>query len=350
MKILVIGQSLVSRIEAVRDYLLNQGHSVSVIGLKSAFIKKRRKPLVFVFSFYIIKVIFSVLFFRKRFDLCIGVSHFSGMMGVVLTKLGICKKSIYYCIDHYKGDGWLFTLQNAVDRWTVLHSDKVWDISDRIVEARKLDYRLYKNKHVIVPVGYGPTFFRYNEDIDRYSIVFVGVMQKGHGLELLPEILPSLIKVFPKINIKVIGRGPFLDEFKIMVKERGLDEHFKIYGFIEDTDEMLDIIANSAIGLALWSDIGNSYYGDSGKTKLYSVCGLPVVVSDFVIYSEAVTKCKAGIAIKYNKEVLIDAIIKLFSNDSLYWEYKSNAKLAADAYCSSYKIFSDVLQGDGSNG
>ncbi|MDP8233785.1 MAG: glycosyltransferase [Candidatus Saelkia tenebricola] len=343
MKILVIGQKLVSRIEAVRDYLLSRGHSVSVIGLQSAFIKKRRKPLVFVFSFYIIKVIFSVIVFRKRFDLCIGVSHFSGMMGVVLTKLGICKKSIYYCIDHYKGEGWLYTLQNAIDRWTTLHSDKVWDISDRIVEARKLDFGLYKNKHTIVPVGYDPTFFRYNEGIDRYSIVFVGVMQKGHGLELMLETLPFLIKIFPKINIRIIGRGPFLDEFKGMVKERGLEKYYKIYGFIEDTDEMLDVVASCAVGIAVWSDIGNSYYGDSGKTKLYSVCGLPVIVSNFVIYSEAVIKCKAGIAIEGNKEALINAVKELFSNDNLYWEYKKNAKIAANDYCSSYKIFSDVL-------
>lgn len=337
-----MGQRLVSRIEAVRDYLLSQGYSVSVIGLQSAFIKKKRKPLILVFSFYILKVIFSVLAFRKRFDLCIGVSHFSGMMGVILTKLGICKKSIYYCIDHYKGNGWLYTLQNAIDRWTVLHSGKVWDISDRIVAARKLDFGLYKDKHAIVPVGYGPAFFRYKEDIDRYSIVFVGVMQKGHGLELMLKILPSLIKVFPKINMKVIGRGPFLDEFVGMIKEKGLDEHFRIYGFIEDTHEMLDVVANSAIGLAVWSDIGNSYYGDSGKTKLYSVCGLPVIVSDFVIYAETVVRNKAGIAID-NEEDLIGAITKLFLDDNLYWEYKRNAKLTADNYCSSHKIFSDVL-------
>ncbi|NQS88962.1 glycosyltransferase [Patescibacteria group bacterium] len=343
MKALVMGQRLVSRIEAVRDYLLSKGYNVSVIGLKSAFINKKRKPLVLVFSFYIIKVIFSVLVFRKRFDLCVGVSHFSGMIGVVLTKLGICKKSIYYCIDHYKGNGWLFTLQNAIDRWTVLHSDKVWDISYRIPEARSLNCELYNHKHSIVPVGYGPTFFRYNEDIDRYSIVFVGVMQKGHGLELMLEALPFLIKVFPKINMRIIGRGPFLDEFAGMVKERGLDKYYKLYGFIKDTNEMLDIVASSAAGIAVWNDIGNSYYGDSGKTKLYSVCGLPVIVSDFVIYSEVVTKCKAGIAIKGDKEALIGAVKKLFSDDNLYWEYKRNAKLAAQNYCSSHKIFSNVI-------
>ncbi|MFH1504406.1 MAG: glycosyltransferase [Candidatus Omnitrophota bacterium] len=343
MKALVMGQKLVSRVEAVRDYLLSKGYDVSVIGLQSAFIKKKRRPLFFVFSFYFIKIMFCALAFRKRFDVCVGISHFSGMMGVVLTKLGICKKSIYYCIDHYKGDGWLYDLQNGIDRWAVLHSDVVWDISTRIPEARGLDEKLYKHKHSIVPVGYDPAYFRYNEDIDRYSIVFVGVMQKGHGLELMLEALPSLIEVFPKINIRIIGRGPFLDEFTNMVKERGLENYYKIYGFIQDTQEMLDVVAGCAAGIAVWKDIGNSYYGDSGKTKLYSVCGLPVIVSNFVIYSEAVTKSKAGVAAEGNKEALIDAVKKLFLDDNVYWEYKRNAKTAAQDYCNSHKIFSEVL-------
>jgi len=340
MKVLVIGQIKVSRTEALRDYLLSQGHSVSVIGLQSAFIGKKKKSLVLAFSGYVIKTILSVIYFRKRFDVCVGISHFSGLLTTVLKKIGVCKKNIYYCIDHYKGEGWMYTFQNAIDRWVFLHADEVWDISLRVTSARGIEPR-QTYRHRIVPLGYDPTCFRNSTNIDRYSLVFVGVMRAGHGLEMTLEILPSLIKDFPKINVKIIGRGPFLDEFMTMVKERGLDKYYRFYGFIEDTHKMLDIVANSAIGLSVWSEPGNCYYGDSGKTKLYSVCGLPVIVSDFVIYAKAIEKYRAGIIIKSNdKEVLASAIKEILVSDSRYWEYKKNAVLVGQEQCNSHKIFS----------
>lgn len=344
MKILVMGQKIVSRTEAVRDYLISRGHDVSVIGLKSAYTgKKKRNNLGLIFSGYILKVIFSVIWLRKRFDLCIGISHFSGMVGVVLTKLGICKKSIYYCIDHYKGDGWKWIAQNAGDRWAALHSDELWDISTRITLARGLSTVRYAINYKVVPLGYDPTYFRNSKEIDRYSLVFVGVMKAGHGLEMTLDILPSLIKDFPKIKVKVIGRGPFLDKFIGMVRERNLGKYYRFYGFIQDTHKMLDIVANSAIGLAVWSKIGNCYYGDSGKTKLYSVCGLPVIVSDFVIYAEVIAKYRAGIAIKSNdKDALVSAIKEILVNDSHYQEYKKNAVLVGQEHCNSYKIFPKI--------
>ena len=341
MKALVIGQRIVSRTEAVEEYLLNRGHSVSVIGLQSAFTSKKKKPLVLVFSGYILKTIFLVLWFRKRFDLCIGISHFSGMLAVVLRKIGVCKKAIYYCIDHYKGPGLMIKIENAVDRWTALHADEVWDISDRITKARGLNPWRYCIDLATVPLGYDPTYFRNNKDIDRYSLVFVGVMQKGHGLEMTLDILPSLVKDFPKIKVKVIGRGPFLDEFIDMVKKRNLSKYYRFYGFIPDTHKMLDIVANSAIGLAVWSEVGNCCYGDSGKTKLYSTCGIPVIVSDFVIYAEAITKYRAGIAIKSNdRDALASAIKEILVDDSRYYEFKKNAVLVGQEQCNSHKIFS----------
>lgn len=388
-KVLIIGQHLTSRTEAIRDYLLDRVQSVSVIGLGSAYIEKKeniisyyengklkykrifkidflkRIPFFFLtialtFLFYVLHIIISLFTFRKKFDCYIGISHFSGLTGVILKKIGICKRNIYYAIDYYKADKsaskftqTLVGIENFIDKIAILYSDEVWDISSRIKEGREqfnnLKYNVYESKHRIVPLGYDLTFFRSKKmkDIDKYSIVFVGVIVANQGLELMLEVLPSLRKVFPQINIKIIGTGPFLKSFKRKVDEQNMSNYFKFYGFIVDEKEMLNIIASSAVGISLWNNVSdkvsNAYYGDPGKTKLYSVCGLPVIVSDFTVYSKTVAKYKAGIAIKYDKKALTNAINELFSNDSLYKEYKSNAVLNANNYCNSQKIFSDIL-------
>jgi len=388
-KVLIIGQHLTSRTEAVRDYLLKKSDDVLVIGLGSAFIEKKENnvsyykdgklkykrafkigflrkitplslTIALTFLFYILHIIVSLFIFRKKFDCYIGISHFSGLMGVVLKKFGICKKNIYYAIDYYKFDRSdnkiaqiLPRMANFIGKIAVLYSDEVWDISSRIKDGREkfdnLKYDTYKDKHKIVPLGYSEKFFRNKdiENIDRHSIVYVGIVVQNQGLELILEVLPSLITFSPRINIKIIGTGPFLNDFKYKVDEEKMSSYFKFYGFIEDEEKMLNVVASSAVGISLWNNVdnraSNAYYGDPGKTKLYSVCGLPVIVDNLTVYSEIVAKYKAGIAIDYNKEALIDAIKKLFSDDIAYNEYKNNAIAVANNYCNAQKIFSNVL-------
>ena len=234
--ILIIGQHLTSRVEAVRDYMLDKANSVSLIALCSAFIDKNKShvcyyekgsmkwqrifqiPLLsrikfmtlrifFSFAFYVFHIIYALVVYGKRFDIYIGISHFSGLIGVILKSIGLCKKCIYYAIDYYAPDdklnifGLLFLkIENFADRMSVLHSDEVWDISSRIEEGRSqfsgISYDVYKNKHKIAPLGYGQRFFRDKEigDVDRYAIVFVGVIVENQGLELILEALPDILK------------------------------------------------------------------------------------------------------------------------------------------------------------
>jgi len=387
--ILIIGQHLTSRTEAVRDYLLDRSRSVSIIGLGSAFIDKKEnrlfyyengvlqkervfkhtflkkikvRPFLFSITFFIyfIDIVRSLLAFKKRFDIVIGISHFPGLLGVLLKFTGVCKKCVYYAIDYYAPlkeagifDRALTKLEAWIDKVTVLRSDEVWDISERIPEGRRrfsnISKAIYADKQHIVPLGYAPSFFRDKgiNKVDRYSIVFAGVIMRNQGLELILEALPELIKVMPKINIKIIGTGPFLPRFKEMVKDKCFESYFRFYGFVESVEEMLDIIASSAVGVSLWDDRGdripNAHYGDPGKTKLYSVSGLPVVVGDLTLYSRTLTDTQAGIAIKYDPKEFISALSSILLDDKSYSKYKANAVITANEHCNAEKIFSNVL-------
>jgi len=387
--LLIIGQHLTSRTEAVRDYFIPRLDQVCVIALGAAFVDKKenhffyyqhgnlREHLIFrhgllrksklyeilipaTFLFYLCDIFRSLAILKRRFDVFIGISHFSGLLGILLKTFGICRRNIYYSIDYYAPSKdanrfrkVLLKIENFFDKFAVLYSDEVWDISPRISEARlefsgikKESYR-YKNK--IAPLGYSRKFFtnKNTKDIERYSVVFIGVIVEGQGLELILEVLPEIKKIIPAIKIKIIGTGPFLEKFKGLVFKKKMQDRFIFYGFIESNEEMLDIVSSSAVGISLWDNrdnkLLNSYFGDPGKTKLYSVCGLPAIVSNDTVYSQVITRNKAGIAIDYAPEALAAALRTLLREDSVYYEYKSNAINTAEDYCNSEKIFSEVL-------
>lgn len=396
---LISGQHLTSRTEAVRDFLVSRIKTVSVIGLGSFALNKKenhaffyeegalRRHFVFnhnvlklikdrdililcTFIFYCLDIVRSLFIFRRKFDLFIGVSQSSGLLGLILKSMGICERCIYYAIDYYapyrqedikeyykcfsRFEGLFNRLANWVDRLIITYADEVWDISTRIEEGRiKLGYqeegkRSYKKK--VAPLGYDREFFRYRpiDKIDRYSIVFVGVVTDRQGLELMLEAMPSLLDIMPKLNVKIVGTGPFLPAFKEMVRSRHMHSYFKFYGFVEDIGEMLDIIASCAVGVSVWDDkrdkIVQAYYGDPGKTKLYSTCGLPVVVSNFTEYSGVIAQHKAGVAVSYDSAELANALKEILADDKRYSECKANAVFVAKEYCSSEKIFSRVLE------
>jgi glycosyltransferase involved in cell wall biosynthesis len=331
-KVLIIGQHLTSRTEALRDFYKDP----YIIALGSSFAKREnhfykdkhyvRKcfPTVLgAFISYIFATIEALIRFKKRYDIVIGISHFPGLIGVILRKLRITEHNIYYAIDYYAETGSLLNrlfikLENAVDRFNCRNSE-VWDISPRIGEARG-----YSGK--IVPLGYNRSFFRYKSPRKK-SIVFVGVVSKGQGLELL--------KYLPKdIQVKIIGTGHYLNEIAKNLNNQ--DRCFRLYNFIEDERRLLDVISSSSVGFSMWSEKLNSYYGDPGKTKLYSVCGLPVIVSNHTIYSEIISKYKAGKAINYDKDELISSFAEIMDN---YTFYKRNAAYVASKYCDADKIF-----------
>jgi glycosyltransferase involved in cell wall biosynthesis len=386
--VLVMGQHLTSRTEALRDFLLPRVNNLCVIGLVSPSLQRLENhffsyennclkrhivfshPLISRVNIYSLRILLtflsyqcdiarSIILIRRKYDLSVGIARFSGFTAACFKLFRISKKCIYYSIDyyyHFRKPGlfnnvFLF-ISDLAEKFAIYISDEVWDITDRISIARsiirKIKKQSYAHKYSVVPLGYSNAFFR-NKDLapsEKYTLVFAGVVVEGQGLELLLDILPELKKDFPALKVKIIGTGPFLPRFKEKLKERNADGFFSFYGFIEDVDRMIDVISSSAVGVSLWNEKTNGtnfYFGDPGKTKLYSVCGLPVIVSNKTVYAKVISNNRCGIAIRYKHQELLDAIRILFLDNAQYKEYKSNTIKTARDYCSAEKIFSQVL-------
>ena len=242
---------------------------------------------------------------NKKFNwsdnIIIGIGHKHAFYAWIRSKL-TGKKCIYYCIDFYSPeiadnlwDSIFIWACMKMDKFLCNHCDIVWDISDRIQEGRWW-YGHYKAKKVkIMPLSYPPDYFKFVEPFSKHP-VYVGL--SVYGKEIIPE------KTF-YINGKLPLRG------------------------------MLEIISRHSMGISLWSREGNNYYGDPGKTKLYSACGIPVIMTDNTPYAKIIKKTKAGIVIPYDEKALLEAMKKIYAN---YDYYKNNVKKTWK-YIDAYEIF-----------
>ena len=73
-------------------------------------------------------------------------------------------------------------------------------------------------------------------------------------------------------------------------------------------------------------------YTDPGKPKDYLASGLPVIITKISQVAFEIEKKKCGMAINYDKNELVAAIIKLLTNKSLLSEFKTNSLKMAHQY------------------
>lgn len=146
--------------------------------------------------------------------------------------------------------------------------------------------RALLSTHKIVPLAYPPSYFRFKTGNPNLG-VFTGLVPYGK------ELLEGIDYVW-------IGRG------KTPIKE------------------LLEKISSCGYGISLWGKKGNNYYGDPGKTKLYSACGLPVLMTDNTPYAKIIKETMAGVIVDYTKESVNKGVKELIFNHAFY---KRNVKL-----------------------
>jgi len=234
----------------------------------------------------------------------IGISQSYALKAWLLAKL-TGRKSLYYCIDFYSPEIadnawdalWIWCAMMA-DKFLVKHCDRVWDISEKIAEGRMI-FGNYGYMGEIVPLSYPPEYFRFSKrTYIGIDCAFVGLVPYGKNLWTSTT---HWIKNLPQ-------------------------------------EELLNRLSHTKIGIALWGKKGNNYYGDPGKTKLYSACGLPVITTENNPYADIVRKTGAGIVVRYTKRDVQRAVRRICKN---YKFYKNNVKKTWK-YINADKVFKHI--------
>ena len=244
----------------------------------------------------------------------------------MLKTFGVVRKTVFWVWDYYPPfhESKIITFMRRL-YWQfdklAARSDTLVFLNKRLANLRKEIGVLDENsKYKIIPIGttesYHKIYKKFNES-SSIKLVFVGVIKKSQGLDLLFDSGSQISAIFPKIEACIIGGGPDLSYFKKRSISSGLKTKF--YGYLPD-NQRDKILSKSHIGLATYipSSDNVSYYGDPSKIKQYLSYGLPVITTDVFEFSKEVRKNKAGLIINYEKNELPLALSRIIHNFQSY--------------------------------
>lgn len=287
-----------------------------------------------------IRDFFSILEFAfqdktKKYHLFIGLESINAIAGILLRKIGIVEKVVYYVSDYsptrYKLK-WFNDLYLWLDRFAATHSDFIWDVSLAMMPARTkagLDPRKAAPA-IHVPNALFPkqiNHLPYSRIIPN-SLVFVGTLGKINGPDLAIKSLKIVSRSVPDATLHIYGGGePDMSRLKKLTERLKLSDKVVFHGFISDQVELSRETRKYAIGLAPYLAIPGSprWWADATKIRLYLATGLPVITTRVPPLGKGVERDNTGIVTKDNPNAIASAILKLLKDKTLYNQMRKNA-------------------------
>ncbi|MEW6408087.1 MAG: glycosyltransferase [Patescibacteria group bacterium] len=302
--------------------------------IKEFSISKILKPDIFSYlqDFFYNNLIFLLL--KKRFDLCIALDNLNTFSFLFWRKLHLIKKLVLYTIDYapYRFQNKLLnSIYHFIDRRACYNCDCIWVLSERMIKGRMNNGVNPKRcaYNVAVPMGADLSKIKLlpYENINRFTIVFLGHLLQKQGLQLVLEILTEIKKEIPQIKLIIIGQGDYEYQLKKIATELEINDVVEFKGFIRNHQEIEKILCHSTIGLAPYLQDKKSftYFADPGKIKVYLGCGLPVITTRFTVIADEIEKENTGIVINYNRDELRKALLRLLQDDQYYQLARKNA-------------------------
>jgi len=317
--------------QALRDYLLREGKEVMFIG----------RPLfgnVFTWTLWAIHTLLQVIKAGKRFDLYVGSNNLNAFMGILLKRMGLVKKVVFFTPDysHQRFKNRLLNnFYHGLDYYCLKKADLVWNSStvmpvDPIMQEREKRGvpQKYRGKQIQVSDGTDPVERLSFDKINRYEVGFVGHLKKGMGVELLIDAFPEITRQVPEAKLLIIGSGPIEEKLRL----RARDSNIEFTGFMGDIFQVYKRLSRCAIGMAPYEENTISQYSDPGKVKVYLSVGLPMVITKVPRVAFEIDREKCGIAINHDRKELIGAVVRLLKDETLLKEYRNNTARLAETY------------------
>lgn len=279
---------------------------------------------------------FWVLLQKEHIDLFIGSDNFLSFMGLILKRVGKVNDVILYTIDYVPkrfSNPILNNLYHFFDKQCLMNCKVVWNVSEKIAEAREKLDGLDKSKCVpqlVVPLGiwYDRVIRFSSNKKDENTIVFMGHILEKQGLDVVIESIPLIAQKIPKIKLVIVGTGPYENKLKKIVKTLKINKQVKFLGYVKDHREVEKILSHSTIAVATYKPDPESftYFADPGKIKNYLAAGLPIFLTLVPSIAKVLEKRKCAIICDYNEDDVADKIVDLFKNRKKLNLYSINAR------------------------
>lgn len=309
---------------------------------------KKRRFWQLGFLNYFLDEVYSFWWYtrqRMKADVYIGVDPLNCFVGLVLRKLGLVKRTVFYTIDFTPvrfGNGWLDKMYHVIERWCVASADELWDVSPRIIEGRskflKIKRQAYSVKQKLVPIGIWEKDISYQRlnDASRFRIVFAGHLLEKQGVQKAIEALPLIMKKIPEVKLLIIGGGEYESELKLLAQGLKLGGSIEFTGWIKDQDKIRRLLTGCALAVAPYDpakeDSTNfTYYADPTKIKTYLSCGLPVVMTAVPFNVGDLARRGCAEIVDYDEKAIANALIGVLSDkEKLEKMRKSSIKTARE--------------------
>ena len=271
----------------------------------------------------------------RKWDLFIGSNNLNAFAGVILKKIGIVKKTVYYTIDYdpQRFESKLLNrMYHCIDRFCVKYSDVTWNLSPRMMGARKKYFNLTGGNQITVPIGiwYDKTPRKKISDVDKNTLVFMGHILEKSGVQNVIKAIPEIIKKVPKFKFLVMGGGKYLTELIDLSKKLLVEKHVEFTGYIKNHKYIEERLSRCTLAIAMYKKveingkINCTYFADPGKIKSYLAAGLPILITDVPHNAKDIVKQGCGKIITNTPSSIAEAVISMISDEKIA-QYKINA-------------------------
>lgn len=298
--------------------------------------KLRKMPDVLAYIKDIVLTIFFVMKQGRGWDVYIGCNNLNALSGLILRRLGIVEKNIYYTIDYnpvrFK-NRFLNYIYHWIDQFCTQFSDETWNTTHLVEQAREKYFWFRGGKQKIVPIGiWFDRFPRVTfSEINKHTLVFMGSLMKRQGVQDVIAAIPFIVGKIPDFNFLVIGGGDYSSQLAYQAKELGLEKHVKFTGYIEKHEEIEKMLVRCALAIVMYNtydEKGNLnfvYFGDPGKIKSYLASGLPIIINDFAFNARQLEKSGCAVVVGNNPESIASAIVELLSDEQKLMQCREQA-------------------------
>lgn len=243
---------------------------------------------------------------------------------------------------------WLFPIRKSIKKSALQKCDKIFASSDDEINILETIFDISKEKisQLIFPTDF--SIFKKREkfeaaqkisiDSDKKYLLYVGRLVKNKGIEMMLDVFNELSKEYPKLNLIIIGDGPFLNYIKNYSTKNNLKNKIILVGRL--SHEKLCYYYNVASVLL---NIGLSG-GVANVIIEASASNLPIINTNTGASKEYVNeKRKNGILINPGDKInLKHAIIRILEDEDFFkngnydylknFSYESFGKKLSQAY------------------
>lgn len=183
-------------------------------------------------------------------------------------------------------------------------AEGVVSVCQEIVSSMQQQWNIREDRCWVIRNGVDPDHFSPQEAVAArrriglgetcHYVGFVGGFFPWHGLEVLIEAVPLVLKQGMDVRFLLVGDGPMRQQLESQVIARGLQPSIRFVGRV-DFEEVPRWIAACDVCVVLHRQT-RSYPGDSMKLWEYLSCGRPVVTTVGPGYGETVEAIGCGLA------------------------------------------------------